>query len=92
MAYEAGVAPRLVRQILARLNAALPAAITQVIHDKRFLPNERAFLQDKVLPIIAERQEFIAEATRSRPFTLPDLLHQKELDRAVLERLTQLAQ
>lgn len=92
MAYEAGVAPRLVRQILARLNAALPAAITQVIHDKRFLPNERAFLQDKVLPIIAERQEFVAEATRSRPFTLPDLLRRKELDRAVLERLTQLAQ
>lgn len=89
MAYEAGVAPRLVRGILARLMAALPEQIATVIGDQRLLPEEREFLREKVLPVIDERCDFAAAALKARPATLAALLNMAELDDAVLQRLRQ---
>ncbi len=67
MAYEAGVAPRLVRGVLSRMSADLPDAIGRVIGDERLLPSERKFLRGKVLPVIEERRGFVAEALRQTP-------------------------
>lgn len=64
MAQEAGVAPRLVRGVLARLVAALPAAWSSVMADKRLLELEREFLRAKVLPVIEERCGFVAAALK----------------------------
>jgi hypothetical protein len=38
MAFEAGVAPRLVRGVLSRMNSDLPDAISKIIGDERLLP------------------------------------------------------
>ncbi len=64
MARQAGVAPRLVRNVLARLVAALPDAMATVLGDARLLPTERDFLRAKVLPVIDERCGFVAEALK----------------------------
>lgn len=87
LAYEAGVAPRRVREVLGRLNAALPDAISTVIEDVRLLPVERDFLGDKVLPAIEQRRGFVADALKSRALPIKELLTYRGLDQAVLERL-----
>ncbi|NMG28069.1 HipA domain-containing protein [Aromatoleum evansii] len=87
MAYEADVAPRLVRGVLSRMSAGLPEAIANVIGDERILPVEREFLREKVLPVIEERRGFVAEVLKSRPATLKELLTRREVDPAVRERL-----
>lgn len=87
MAYEADVAPRLVRGVLSRMSAGLPEAISNVIGDERLLPVEREFLRERVLPVIEERRRFVAGVLKSRPSTINELLTQREFDPAVLERL-----
>ena len=91
MAYEAGVAPRLVRGVLARMSADLPDAISKVIGDERLLPVERDFLREKVLPVIEERRGFVADALKSRQSTVGELLTRKEFDPSVAERLADLS-
>ena len=88
MAFEAGIAPRLVRGVLSRLSTDLPDAMAKVIGDPRFLPNEQDFLRHNVLPVIHERRAFVAEALKSRQSTLAGLLSTRELDPSVLTRLT----
>ncbi|OIQ99294.1 serine/threonine-protein kinase HipA [mine drainage metagenome] len=90
MAYEAGVAPRLVRGVLSRMNAGLPEAISGVIGDERLLLSERDFLREKVLPVIEERRGFVSDALKSRQSTLNELLTRQEFDPSVVERLTKL--
>lgn len=87
LAYEAGVAPRAVRDVLGRMSAALPAAVSAVINDDRLRSAERDFLGDKVLPVIEERRQFVADALRSAALPKKDLLAHKGLEPAVLERL-----
>lgn len=87
MAYEAAVAPRLVRSILSRMLAALPEAIGQVIGDARINTAEHQFLRERVLPVIEERRSFAAEALKSRPLTLPEALARTDIDDAVRQRL-----
>ena len=91
MAYEAGVAPRLVRGVLSRMSADLPEAISRVIGDERLLPTERDFLREKVLPVIEERRGFVADALKSRQSTIGELLTKRELDPSVMDRLARLS-
>ena len=91
MAYEAGVAPRLVRGILSRMSADLPEAISRIIGDERLLPVERDFLREKVLPVIEERRGFVADAIKFRQSTIAELLTRKEFDPSVAERLAKLS-
>jgi serine/threonine-protein kinase HipA len=90
LAYEARVAPRLVRGVLSRMNAALPDAISRVIGDERLLPVERDFIRTKILPVIAERQEFLVDALASLHVPLADLIHSRELSAEVVDRLKSL--
>jgi serine/threonine-protein kinase HipA len=87
MAYEAGVAPRLVRGVLSRLSDDLPEAISKVIGDERLLPAERDFLREKVLPVIEDRRGFVADALKTRQSTIAELLTKREFDPSVTERL-----
>lgn len=87
MAFEASVAPRLVRGVLSRLNADVPKAISKVIGDERLLPAERDFIREKILPVIEERCVFIGDALKGRQSTVSELLTRRELDPAVIGRL-----
>ncbi len=87
MAFEAGVAPRLVRGVLSRMNSDLPDAISWVIGDERLLPAERDFIREKVLPVIEERRGFVTDALKGRQSTVIELLGRRELDPEVVERL-----
>ena len=91
MAYEAGVAPRLVRGVLSRMSEDLPEAISRVIGDERLLPVERDFLREKVLPVIEDRRGFVADALKSRQSTIDELLTKREFDLSVMERLGKLS-
>lgn len=91
MAYEAGVAPRLVRSVLSRMSADLPEAISRVIGDERLTNVERAYLREKVLPVIDERRGFVADALKSRPSSINELLNNREFDPSVLARLSKLS-
>ena len=91
MAYEAGVAPRLVRGVLSRMSEDLPEAISKVIGDERLLPVERDFLREKVLPVIEDRRGFVADALKSRQSTIDELLTKREFDLSVMERLGKLS-
>jgi serine/threonine-protein kinase HipA len=91
MAFEAGVAPRLVRGVLSRMNSDLPDAISKVIGDERLLPAERDFIREKVMPVIEERQGFVTDALKGRQSTVIELLSRRELDPAVVERLEALS-
>ena len=91
MAYEAGVAPRLVRGVLLRMSEDLPEAISKVIRDDRLLPVERDFLREKVLPVIDERRGFVVDALKSRQSTIDELLSRREFDPLVVERLAKLS-
>jgi len=90
MAYEAGVAPRLVRSVLSRMSADLPEAISRVIGDERLTNEERGFLREKVLTVIDERRGFVADALKSRPSSISELLSSRELDPSVMARLANL--
>lgn len=91
MAYEAGVAPRLVRSVLSRMSEDLPEAISKVIGDERLMPVERDFLRDKVLPVIEDRRGFVADALKIRQSTIDELLAKREFDPSVTERLKKLS-
>lgn len=91
MAFEAGVAPRLVRGVLSRMNSDLPDAISKVIGDERLLPTERDFIREKVLPVIEERRGFVTDALKGRQSTIIELLSRRELDPDVVERLKALS-
>jgi serine/threonine-protein kinase HipA len=91
MAYEAGVAPRLVRSVLSRMSADLPEAIAKVIGDERLTNEERVFLREKVLTVIDERRGFVADALKSRPSLINELLNNREFDPSVLARLSKLS-
>jgi len=90
LAYEARVAPRLVRGVLSRMNNALPDAISKVIGDERLLPVERDFIRTKILPVIVERQEFLVDALASLHVPLADLINSRELSAEVVDRLKSL--
>lgn len=90
LAYEARVAPRLVRGVLSRMNAALPDAISKVIGDERLQPVERDFIRTKILPVITERQEFLVDALASLHVPLADLINSRELSAEVVDRLKSL--
>ena len=90
LAYEARVAPRLVRGVLSRMNFALPDAISKVIGDERLLPVERDFIRTKILPVITERQEFLVDALASLHVPLADLINSRELSAEVVDRLKSL--
>ena len=91
MAFEAGVAPRLVRGVLSRMNSDLPDAISKVIGDERLLPTERDFIREKALPVIEERRGFVTDALKGRQSTVIELLSRRELDPEVVERLKALS-
>lgn len=91
MAYEAGVAPRLIRSVLLRMSADLPEAISKVIGDERLTNEERVFLREKVLPVIDERRGFVADALKSRLSSINELLNSREFDPSVLARLSKLS-
>jgi len=91
MAYEAGVAPRLVRGVLSRMSEGLPEAISKVIGDERLLTVERDFLREKVLPVIEERRGFAVDALKTRQSTIDELLSRREFDPLVVERLAKLS-
>lgn len=90
MAFEAGVAPRLVRGVLSRLSENLPEAISRVIGDERLLPIERDFLREKVFSVIEERRGFVVAALKTRQARMEELLNRRELDPSVRERLARL--
>jgi serine/threonine-protein kinase HipA len=87
MALEAGAAPRLVRGILSRMNAELPDAISRVIGDERLTSAERDFIRAKVLPVIEERRQFLADALKTRQSTKSELIEHRELSQDVIERI-----
>lgn len=87
MALEAGAAPRLVRGILSRMNAELPDAISRVIGDERLTSAERDFIRAKVLPVIEERCQFLADALKTRQSTKSELIEHRELSQDVIERI-----
>ena len=91
MAYEAGVAPRLVRGVLSRMSAELPEVISKVIGDERLLPVEHDFLREKVLPVIEDRRGFVTDALKTRQSTIAELLTKREFDPSVAERLVKLS-
>jgi serine/threonine-protein kinase HipA len=91
MAYEAGVAPRLIRSVLSRMSADLPEAISRVIGDERLTNEERVFLREKVLTVIDERRGFVADALKSRLSSINELLNSREFDPSVLARLSKLS-
>lgn len=62
MSKEAGVAPRYMRNLLLRMCANLPEAVTRVISDHRLMAAERQFLQENVLTVIDERRGLVMEA------------------------------
>lgn len=87
MALEAGAAPRLVRGILSRMNAELPDAISRVIGDERLMVEERDFIRGKVLPVIEERCQFLADALKTRQSTKEELISCRALAHDVVERI-----
>lgn len=87
MALEAGAAPRLVRGILSRMNAELPDAISRVIGDERLTVEERDFIRGKVLPVIEERCQFLADALKTRQSTKEELIMCRALAHDVVERI-----
>ncbi|MEW6514978.1 MAG: HipA domain-containing protein [Pseudomonadota bacterium] len=87
MALEAGAAPRLVRGILSRMNAELPDAISRVIGDERLTEDERDFIRGKVLPVIEERCQFLADALKMRQSTKDELIMCRALSHDVVERI-----
>ena len=87
MALEAGAAPRLVRGILSRMNAELPDAISRVIGDERLTVEERDFIRGKVLPVIEERCQFLADALKTRQSTKDELITCRALSHDVVERI-----
>jgi serine/threonine-protein kinase HipA len=87
MALEAGAAPRLVRGILSRMNAELPDAISRVIGDERLTMDERDFIREKILPVIEERCQFLADALKTRQSTKDELIACRALSHDVVERI-----
>jgi hypothetical protein len=69
------------------MNAALPGAVSKVIDDERLQPVESDFIRTKILPVIAERQEFLVDALKSRQSPLSDLINSRELSAEVVDRL-----
>lgn len=87
MAFEARVAPRLVRSVLKKLVERIPDGISRVIGDARLMPNERDFVRERILPVIEERCSFVQEAIKGRQSSLQDVLASRELNPAVIDRL-----
>ena len=87
MAFEARVAPRLVRSVLTKIVEQMPEGVSRVIGDDRFTSNERDFIRERVLPVIEERCSFVAEAIKGRQTTLQEVLASRDLDPAVVDRL-----
>lgn len=87
MAFEARVAPRLVRSVLKKLVERIPDGISRVIGNARLMPSERAFVRERILPVIEERCSFVQEAIKGRQSSLQDVLASRELDPAVVDRL-----
>ena len=87
MAFEARVAPRLVRGVLKKLVERIPDGISRVIGDARLAPSERVFVREHILPVIEERCSFAQVAIKGRQSSLQDVLASRELDPVVIDRL-----
>lgn len=87
LAFEARVAPRLVRSVLKKLVERISDGISRVIGDARLMPSEREFVRERILPVIEERCSFVQEALKGRQASLQDVLASRELDPAFIERL-----
>lgn len=87
MAFEARVAPRLVRSVLKKLVERISDGISRVIGDARLMPSEREFVRERILPVIEERCSFVQEAIKGRQSSLQDVLASRELDPAFIDRL-----
>ena len=87
MAFEARVAPRLVRSVLKKLVERIHDGVSRVIGDARLLPSEREFVRERILPVIEERRSFVQEAIKGRQSSLQDVLASCELDPAFIDRL-----
>lgn len=87
MAFEARVAPRLVRGVLKKMVEQIQDGISRVIGDERLSADERDFVRSRVLPVIEERCALVGEALKSRQATLQEVLASREIDPAVVERL-----
>ena len=87
MAFEARVAPRLVRGVLKKMVEQIPDGISRVIGDARLMPDERDFVRKCLLPVIEERCSFVQEAVKGRQSSMQEVLASRELDPAVIDRL-----
>jgi serine/threonine-protein kinase HipA len=87
MAFEARVAPRLVRSVLKKLVERIPDGISRLIGDARLMLSEREFVRERILPVVEERCSFVREAIKARQASLRDVLASRELDPAVIDRL-----
>ena len=87
LAFEARVAPRLVRSVLKKLVEQIPEGISRVIGDARLITGERELVRERILPVIEERCSFVQEAIKGRQSSLQEVLASRELDPAVVERL-----
>lgn len=87
LAFEARVAPRLVRGVLKKMVEQIHDGVSRVIGDERLTADERDFVRSRVLPVIEERCAFVGEALKSRQATLQEVLASREIDPAVIDRL-----
>lgn len=87
LAFEARVAPRLVRGVLKKMVEQIHDGISRVIGDERLTAAERDFVRSRILPVIEERCGFVGEALKSWQSTLPEVLISREIDPAVVDRL-----
>ncbi|HIJ89091.1 MAG TPA: hypothetical protein HPP97_15655 [Desulfuromonadales bacterium] len=87
LALEAGVSPRHVRSLLETMQVSLLQASERVLTDIRLLPNERAFITEKVMPIFEQRRGFIGDALKQKVNNRRELVVCRELDEVVRERL-----
>lgn len=87
LAVEAGVSPRHVRSMLETMQTSLLQAAARVLTDIRLLPNECAFIAEKVMPILEQRRGFIVDALKQKVNNRRQLVVCGELDEVVRERL-----
>lgn len=87
MAFEARVAPRLVRSVLKKTVDQIHDGVSRVIGDERLNADEREFVRSRILPVIEERCAFVVEVLNSRQATLQEVLASREIDPAVVDWL-----
>ena len=87
LAFEAGVAPRLVRSVLKKMVTQIHEGVSRVIRDERLTADECDFVRSRIVPVIDERCAFVGEALKSRRAILQDVLASREIDPVIVGRL-----